>query len=269
MLEVVVPALIPPVRLLESLALDIPKPDLVTIVSNEFQLRDLHPVSLDVRVLHFASDSYCIGDHDVVLRRNVGIWAARGDHLVFQDDDQVAGRGMVRSSAERLTFAPSFWGHHRFLDFGRRPTLEILNLRPMKGRAREHPPNSLHGWQSCYAGMFGAHRDYLIDLGGFDMAFMGRHGSEDQDLGRRMLARERESRVFIWEPPFAWHPPQSPPRAVRVTNSCGDHMLGDPGGRAGVRRCRRCPYYRADIVSPVGTAPKIAFDPDLVQWWEP
>lgn len=244
-LEVVVPALRDPSRLLESLAHSSRAPDLVTIVSNEVSLPTGLPYP--VRVLRFSSDYYGFGLEDVVLRRNIGIWYSPSDNLVFQDDDQVAPTDMLAAAERRLTFDTIFWGHHRFIDFETHGVRDLLAMAPEEGRTREHPPNALHGHWSSYAGMFGAHRRFLIALGGFDMMFMGRHGSEDQNLGYRALRARGQEKVFIWEPPFAWHPLTSPglPVASR-TNLCESHdtMPVEVNGVM-FQDCRNCPYRRA------------------------
>jgi hypothetical protein len=111
------------------------------------------------------------------------------------------------------------------------------------GTSRESRVNTCHLWQSCFAGMFGATRELLLELGGFDMVFQGRIGNEDQQLGRRMLFQLYDSNsVVIYEPPFAWHPTEvaSIPRPE------------EPVGFD----------FQRVISSPV---PVEAFDPDLVE----
>jgi hypothetical protein len=246
-LEIIIPALRDPAWLLESLTYSERPPDLVTIVSNEVP----PPTGLPfpVRVLRFDSDYYGYGANDVVLRRNVGIWASASDNIVFQDDDQVAPTGMLAAAEQRLAFDTIFWGHHRFIDFETHGVRDLLAMAPEEGQTREHPPNALHGRWSSYAGMFGAHRAFLLALGGFDMMFLGRHGSEDQNLGYRALRARGQEKVFIWEPPFAWHPLTSPgwPVAPR-TNLCAEHLLTKAPVINGVTftACRNCPYQRAD-----------------------
>ncbi len=261
MIEVIIPAMMPPQPLIESLSLQDRRPDLVTIVSNE--VFRLDTFGLDVRIIRFASDRWCIGDSDVVLRRNIGIWSSEADLIVFQDDDQIASSGMLSSSEALLAQHRVFWGHHRFLDFAGMTVTEVMALPPHVGKTRELPPNHKHGWQSCYAGMFGARRDFLLEVGGFDMAFMGRHGSEDQHLGRRMLAfgEGAGNGWFIHEPPFAWHPLVSPVRPPAWRNACCDHRIEDrvvEGRKA--RVCARCPFIQVDI----DADQPLAYDPSSV-----
>lgn len=243
-LEVIVPALRNPTLLLESLTYSTRMPDLVTIVSNEAKLPTDLP--FPVRVLRFDSDYYGYGDKDVVLRRNIGIWYSPSDNLVFQDDDQVAPHDMLAAAERRLMLDTIFWGHHRFIDFETHSVRDLLAMAPEEGREREHPPNARHGHWSSYGGMFGAQRRFLLAINGFDMMFLGRHGSEDQNLGYRAMRARGEDKVFVWEPPFAWHPLTSPewPTVVR-TNLCAEHQT-EQSNINGVwfLQCRNCPYRR-------------------------
>lgn len=228
-------------RLLYSLGQQTRKPDLVTIVSNEVSGISRH--GLSVRILRFDSDEYPYGKLDVALRRNVGIWESKADVIIFQDDDQLAPPNMVEKTMEKIELEPFVWGHHRFIDFDT-DTDEILRMGPEAGRTREHPPNAFHQFHSCYAGMMAARRDLLLELQGFDLLFLGRHGSEDQSLGQRMLQHFGMERVFIHEPPFAWHPLGSPRSHVEAkTNLCAEHQM-EYVTTNGVlfQTCSRCPY---------------------------
>lgn len=245
MIEVIIPALCTPQRLIESLAKGRRRPSLVTIVSNECDTLDTF--GLEVRILRFTSDHYCYGDSDVVLRRNIGIWHARGDQLVFQDDDQVASRSMVEEAGWLLDRGPMFWGHHRYARLAEHTVDEILTWGPEMGRSREQGVNRWHGYYSAYAGMFGAQTAYLRDhLGGFDMAFLGRHSGEDQQLGKRFMTDTGMQGIWVHEPPYSWHPEEAVPRKSPRTNSCLDHDLEGvmQRGRPPIERCRRCPYVR-------------------------
>lgn len=263
-LEVIIPATRNPHRLIYSLASGSRQPDLVTVVSNEVRPTGL--LGMKVRTLRFESEEYCVGEADVALRRNVGIFEAEGDAIVFQDDDQTAPFDMIRHSAERLEADEFFWGHHRFVDYGAWTTEDLIMADPTAGVEREHPPNHDHAWMSCYAGMFGIRTETIRRHQGFDMMFGGRHSSEDQNLGRRLLAERGTDRVFIWEPPFAWHPLKSPPRERMATNSCGDHRL-DFTTTNGVlfQTCSRCPYYAvAEPKALLGNTVVLPYDPALV-----
>jgi glycosyl transferase family 2 len=213
-IEVVVPAARGNLcqRLVDSLALQTRPPDLVSLIGNEVTTVS-HP-DLDVRRVHYATDY--LSQADVCLRRNIGIYFSEADIIIFQDDDQLAPPDMVESAIDPIQTFGYVWGHHRYIDFGDDP-MAILNLPPDAGISREQPANAYHRWQSCYAGMFGAKRDLLMELQGFDMVFEGRIGNEDQQLGHRLFQKFGLDWVFIYEPPFAWHPtlvedvPKPPP----------------------------------------------------------
>jgi len=231
---------------LYSLSKNSVKPDYVTIVSNEVS-EGINCYGLNVRLIRFQTNYYPIGDCDVVLRRNIGIWASKCSHVLTFDDDQIAPVNMIEKSIDILKKRPYFWGHHRFLDFSFYPIDDIIKLPPEKGRTREHPANSWPMWLSCYAGLFGAEKDLVERVGGFDMAFLGRHVDEDQNLGRR-IAREvdQSERVFIYEPPFAWHPEKKIPWAPSNSNVCSkSHEFSRAViGPLELEKCANCPYFR-------------------------
>ena len=243
-IEVVIPSIrqVSVDRLLYSLANNRRKPDLVTVISNEVGTLPSH--GLNARVLRFSSEEYPYGANDVALRRNIGIWESEADVVLFQDDDQIAPPGMIGAVEAYLWQSPFVWGHHRFIDFETLTADEIMVLEPEAGRSREHPANSYHSYLSCYAGMMAAPRELLLELQGFDLLFLGRHGSEDQNLGHRMLRRFAMEKVFIPEPPFAWHPLKSPRRlSSPITNLCDEPHQLDYVTTNGVlfQICQRCP----------------------------
>jgi len=222
-------------------------PNLVTVVSNELNAC-LPNYGMNVRVIQFRSGIYPIGSHDVALRRNIGIWSSRCSHIITFDDDQVAPVNLIETAVGLFRQKSYFWGHHRYIDFDLHSVDELLHMDPAHGRPREHPPNSCHSWLSCYAGLFGAERDVLLQLGGFDMAFCGRHAGEDQELGRRLARRlDHSDRVFIHEPPFAWHPTTKLPwSSTGYTNLCGNvhNLFLTQYNEMDVEACRACPYFR-------------------------
>lgn len=242
-------------------------PDLITIVSNEVS-RALVPQGLRVRLLRFRSVRYPVGNLDVALRRDIGIWASPCSHVITFDDDQLAPPDMIESGARLLERQAFFWGHYRFVDFAARSIDEILGLPPSAGRTRELPPNSWHGWQSAYGGLFGMEKSKLQAAGGFDLVFCGRHAGEDQHLGRRLAdAAGHGGRVFVHEPPFAWHPTAKVPWSTPAyTNTCtGPHQFEERRlGTVSVQQCRVCPYFRP----PEGDIPAgeilMRFDPTAV-----
>jgi hypothetical protein len=270
-LDIVVPAVrrATTQRLVASLARNTMRPDAVTIVSNEVE-PTIDTGGLDVQIVRFRSDAYPIGDRDVALRRNVGIWASECTHVVTLDDDLVAPPNLVETSLALLRDNPYFWGHHRYISFSGYPLERLMELAPELGRRREDPPNSWHLWMSCYAGLFGAEREIVVRAGGFDLIFSGRHGGEDQSLGKRLAAQVAGTeRVFIHEPPFAWHPAEpdawDPPA---YTNLCpGPHRLEERSvGGVFVSACRRCPYFVApDDSALFGDDVVLRYDPAEVE----
>jgi hypothetical protein len=253
-------------ELLYSFSCNTARPDLITLVSNELSAGDIQTHGLDVRLLRFDSSVYAIGSMDVALRRNVGIWASESSHVVTFDDDQLAPVDLVENCRARFAAGRYFWGHYRYIDFSQWSVDELLRLPAIAGKPRESPPNSWHTFRSAYAGLFGAERSLLLDIGGFDMLFSGRHGGEDQDLGRRLAERTRDGgRVFVCEPPFAWHPMERVPwDADRRTNLCpGDHDLA-VGAADGVQRCLKCPFLWAPDAQLFRNDVSMRFDPRAV-----
>jgi hypothetical protein len=233
--------------LLRSFSRNTVWPHAVTLVSNELDSKQIQSHGLNLRILRFESDEYPIGWCDVALRRNVGIWASMASHILMFDDDQIASPDLVQETLRVLGSEPYCWGHYRFIDFASRSLDEIMTLPPEAGRTREMPPNAWHSWRSAYAGLFAAPRALLQRVGGFDMMFSGRHGGEDQDLGRRLAALVHHSdRVYVHEPPFAWHPEHNIPwDEPRYSNVCADTHEVVHGEIMGVtvHRCSRCPFY--------------------------
>ena len=268
-LDVVIPALRE--RSLDdalwSLAHGSRRPDLVTIVSNEVSAeRETH--GLAVRILRFRSTAYPVGEGDLALKRNVGMWASPCSHVMTYDDDQVAPATLVEESLRLLERDPYFWGHHRFVNYGWYAPDQLLELGPERGTEREHPPNAWHFWLSCYGGLFGAKKSVVLHVGGYDMGFCGRYGGEDQNFGRRLAkAVDDRDMVFVHEPPFAWHPTERfevLPRAW--SNVCAEHSLVDgvvAGAAASV--CAGCPYFRVEDAALDGDDPLVPYDHGLVE----
>jgi hypothetical protein len=269
-LDVVVPALRTATidRLLFGLARGSTRPDVVSLVSNEVP-SGIETHGLDVRLLRFRSETYPVGERDVALRRDVGIWSSECSHVLSLDDDLAASAGLVESSLALLRDEPCFWGHHRYIWVDGYGPERLLELPPELGRPRESPPNSWHMWRSCYGGLFGFERSLVQGLGGFDLAFSCRHAGEDQALGKRLAAHlAGTEQVFVHEPPFAWHPadpePWEPPG---WTNLCREgHELEERSVNGlPVRACGRCPYFVAAEEEPLfGDEPVLPFDPALV-----
>jgi hypothetical protein len=243
-IEVIIPSVGDPTWLLWSLTQQSRPPDQITVVSNEFRplLRAFEGYESRIRALRFDSEDYPYGNRDVVLRRNIGIWESDADAIIFQDDDQISPRHMVRDFEALLENEPWVWGHHRFVNFDDHDQVELLDADPSIGRSRETEPNRFHSYQSGYAGCFGVHRLGIVAAGGFDMLFLGRHANEDQNLAKRMCG----PMIKIWEPPFAWHPLHSPHRAQGPTNTCTGEHDWEPDVFNGVvfSRCSRCPLWK-------------------------
>lgn len=263
MIEVVIPSVRERAivqRLLDSIARADPQPDRVTLVRDD-------PEPFDgARVLCPTSDYYPIGFNDAALKRNVGIWAAESEVILFLDDDLLVPPTIFHS-LESL-FGPNDYafGHHRFIDFTNWQPEEIELMPPQAGRARETPVPGFHQFYSAYAGNFAARRELLIHIGGFDMQFSMRHAGEDQHLGRRLMHRYGKDRVFIHEPPFAWHNETYEPWPERATNLCELHVFyEDVVDNARFTRCRNCPYlyFKEVDVRPHLVLP---FEPDKVSW---
>jgi hypothetical protein len=255
-------------RLLTSLSLGSVIPDEVVVVTNEIDDLDTH--GLRVRLVGFSSTEYVVGFRDIALRCNIAIHAAESDRVIFQGEDHIASRTMVADSLALLEQRRYFWGHHRYTRFGDKTVAEIVTMAPERGKSRETAANREHLFLSCYSGMLGAEKALLQEIGGFDMAFQCRHAGEDQQLGRRLSQRfDRSDRVYIFEPPFSWHPtdpdPWGEPRRI---NACGTHefSIAEIDGHP-YEVCANCPFRRF-----VGTNeelytkgdPIVAFRPELV-----
>lgn len=251
-------------------------PDAITIVSNE--LEPFPVMGVPTRLLRFSSSEYGVGDWDVALRQNVGIFEAKGDVIVMQGDDQIAPPTMIEDTLTEMGDRNYIWGNHRLLDF-KRYTADEIRTKPMhEGMSREDPvPPAEHGHWSCYGGMFAANADFLCDEGAFDMAFNGRHGGEDQALGFRLMRKTGQQKVWISEPPFSWHPielKQGDARARSpwldpITNGCGagNHSFARTKmDGASYLQCGKCPVWHFDNVAALfRDRMLIRYRPDLVQ----
>ncbi len=253
-MEVVVPALRSSVeRLVYSLSKCDPQPELVTVVSNE--VRPFDPHGLKVRLVRFASKVYPVGYRDVALRQNVGLYLAESEVVVIQGDDQIAPHSMLRDVSEHLT-GDYLWGNHRLVDFADYTADQIMALDRCDGVSRENPePPAVHGYWSCYSGMFAARTAFITEFGGFDMAFNGSHGAEDQQLGYRLMQRAGKRKVVIDEPPFSWHSIELRDGDGRgraswlkpKQNGCAAHDLRtEERGGFPYLVCQKCLYYRFD-----------------------
>lgn len=257
-LDIVVPATRDPWRLIESLKHQSIPADRIFVVSNE-----VAPID-GVTVIRFDSDEYLYGEKDVVLRRNLGLTHSEAEYVVFLDDDQIAPRNLVESCKRVLASYEVCWGNHRYIDFADYPVSHFLDLSPENGRSREMGVNVEHMWMSAYGGMLAVRRDVMDENDGFDLAYLGKHAGEDQDLGRRLQQYLHQHRIIVHEPPFAWHPTvEMEPRLLGPTNSCGSHQM-EWDGR--MDRCRNCPKW--DIGLDRFARVQIKFDINKVMSWE-
>lgn len=240
--EVVIPSAGDPTALLWSLGQQSRPPDQITVISNEwFPLRP-EGSTVPIRHLRFTSEEYPYGYRDVVLRRNIGIWESNADAIIFQDDDQIAPRHLVRDMEEKLLVNEWAWGHHRYVSFDDNSAASLLDADPSIGKSRETSVNEWHSYQSGYAGCLGVMKSTILALGGFDMLFLGRHSNEDQNLANRMCGK----RIKVWEPPFSWHPIRTSRRGRQPTNTCSGEHDWEPDVFNGVvfSRCSRCPLWK-------------------------
>lgn len=191
-------------------------PDEILVVSNEV-------TGVGAETVRFASDEHPIGTGDAALRRDIGADLATGEILLFLDDDLRAPGNLVERAAEIALREGWCWGHHRYRDF----RVPFDNDDPPEnGRSREYWVNDWHGYQSSYAGLLAIRRDLFWEVGGFDLGYLGHHGSEDQQLGLRLSRRgPRPGMSFVWEPPFAWHPETPLYHSSPMTNISGSHSV--------------------------------------------
>lgn len=272
MIEILIPSVRQkaPERLVYSLSKGTVKPDLVTIVTNETQPFDY--CGLNVRLLRFSSATVAYGSRDVALRCNIGMWWAKLEHVLIQSDDQLAPPSMIYHAEQRLASEEYFWANHRIVDFEANTVDEIIGMEGADHVSRETPtPPAWHGYYSCYSGMLGFRRDFMVEFGGIDMAFNGRHGGEDQQLGKRLMMSRGDNSVFIVEPPYGWindRKNKPDPWGKQVTNVC-DHpeYLDTFINGANFRQCQNCPellYVGHEQELFTGRL-IIPFDPDAIE----
>lgn len=239
--SVIIPATRPSIRdLVASLNLGSRRPDEIIVVSNEITKDELGP---GTDLVSFWSNTQPIGVGDSGLRRDIGADLATGDIVVFLDDDQLAPRNLIEEAVKVVERDGFCWGNYRFIDFDAHSLEELIDLPPEAGRSRETFVNDWHGWQSSYAGMFAIRRDLFWKIGGFDLGFLGHHGSEDQQLGFRLS--NGTHKTFVHEPPFAWHTDVVRFHSVPRTNITGAHRLVQEtisGHQFFV--CKECPWRK-------------------------
>lgn len=263
--SVVIPTTRPSVRsLIWSLNQGFVKPDEILVVSNEeLAFDEPGPGDIPVYRVRFRSTEQPYGKGDAGLRRNIGATLAKGEIILFQDDDQIAPRNLLQTTLEVVARDGFCWGNHRRIDFDRFSPGDLLDLDPAIGLSRENGVNRWHGWQSSYAGNLAMRRDLFWDLGGFDLAYLGHHGNEDQQLGRRLSLRGKNpGHTWVHEPPFAWHPLADRYHSTLVTNITGTHsMVTTTINRHRFLVCGECPCR-----TPVDTAGLTMSETTVIQF---
>lgn len=263
-IEVIIPSrralLIP--RLLLMLAKQERRPDRVTVVSNAMVLGPA--IDLSWRRLAFSSTAYPIGEGDVSLRRNVGLYKSSADVVLFLDDDELPPANLVGETLKAVEREGVVWGNYRYVDVDAHDDATLLTALPSLGRAREEP-NRHHSWLSCYGGCLGLRRVEALAIGGFDVAYT--EGHEDHHFAMK-LARMRNPSIPPWdqavmvsEPPFVWHRTDRVDLDVEPAgNVCvrGEHAFKEDD-RA--RRCTRCPFL---VVTNHQPSPVVNYDPKAV-----
>ncbi len=250
--EVVVPYTRPAFAeiMLRSFAAQWRQPALVTLVGNAVLPNNVF--GLNVRALRFSSETYAIGMSpgrigDTSLRRNIGLAHAQYPAVLFWDDDQFAPWRVVSDVEAYLGRERYMFGNYRYIDTSCIASPWLMScLAATAGQSRETPPNASHLWQSGYGGFLGIQRAWAEEhVGYFDMAIPG-PGIEDQDYARRLsLAAGHQGRIFVHEPPFAFHPIERVPYAAEpqanVCQAPHDIFISQELG-VDVVKCRRCPF---------------------------
>jgi hypothetical protein len=124
---------------------------------------------------------------------NVGARAARGDVLVLHDNDIVVPRGYASAAAKVMDRGADFANLIRFLFY-----LPGTDVR------FDSPPERVV--QNTQGGSIVAQREAYFDIGGYDEAFLG-WGGEDNDFWDR-AATQRIQRHGSVPMIHLWHPPQ-------------------------------------------------------------
>lgn len=121
------------------------------------------------------------------VARNAGAEVARGQQLVFLDDDILATPGCLEAHLERsrLTSGAVLGPAYPAEPF--RGLAEQASARWwLDHYSRKHRPGHRFTFVDCLTGNLGLPRELFQDLGGLDVAF-GSHRREDWELGCRLL----------------------------------------------------------------------------------
>lgn len=127
--------------------------------------------------------------------RNVGIREAASDLLMFCDADDIVGKWWVRNGTDAFTEAPLWTGAIVLLEDevfhgGIAAVRQALDEQPRTPQVTDSQPTA---FPVLAGGNFGATRDALLAVGGFDQSFPTQ--GEDNDFGYR--ARRLGFRVEV------------------------------------------------------------------------
>lgn len=195
---------------------------------------DLHELNgrfdFPIGLVRFTSQTQYYGPNALPIQYNAGAWAAGAENILFWDDDQLAPGGLFNSVLDLLERRPICFGNYRFVNFGEFTPEALAHASSSLGISREKPPNHNHGFWSTAAGLIGCKKEFFWMVGGFDHIFSGARTTFDQHFGHRVsLALGDGGRIFVHEPPFAWHPTEATRLQGAITpsgNGCASlHQL--------------------------------------------
>ncbi len=165
--------------------------------------------------------------HDLALRgltqphygparaRNLAIRHARGEWLLFLDDDMVIDGQVIPAHVERIRQAPgaklAYLGGAELPPAGRTsPWLHLLARSPMVFFSTDLRPDERYGFRYFWTCHLSVRADLVRELGGFDERFPDAM-HEDIELGWRLEQRCGLQVAPLLEPP-AWHDHPLSPR---------------------------------------------------------
>jgi hypothetical protein len=131
---------------------------------------------------------------------NEGARAARGEVVVLQDNDMLTPERYASELLARRAEGFDFFDLKRFIfNIGEQDT-----ARAFSSRALGHPAQAV---QNLPSASIAASRDAFFGIGGFDEAFVG-WGGEDNEFWERALTTDRVYRFGYLPFIHLWHPPQ-------------------------------------------------------------